>query len=144
METQAENLRCATEEALETLCFAVAGPASPEPQAGEVESFALTFSGEREGELVLVLERELAVMLTQQMLASEEASAAERADALGELANVICGQYLREQFQQLAFTLHPPRASDAGALARCQTRVELSVEGGWMAAGLRLQEGARG
>lgn len=71
---------------------------------------SVSFHGPQSGRLVILTCREMLPMLAANMLGEEEASEQQQRDALGEVANVICGNMLPGLAGAKAvFNLDPPR-----------------------------------
>jgi len=87
----------AASETFESLayCFAEPAPPSAVPGAGVDGVVAVAFEGEARGGVVLQLSGGVLSAMAGNMLGLEEpASPADQRDALGEAANVICGNVL--------------------------------------------------
>jgi chemotaxis protein CheY-P-specific phosphatase CheC len=96
-EPLAVSLAAAVESTLETSAFLF--PMLPDPTADEpLPAFAtaeVTFEGACHGRLIVRCAAELLPMLAANMLGEDAApAAAVQRDALGEIANVICGNVL--------------------------------------------------
>jgi CheY-specific phosphatase CheX len=100
------------------------------------------------GALVVAVSDDVAVALAASMLgvAPARTDAAARGDALGELANVVCGNVLpavggRAAVFHLGAPAAIPLAEALPALAAGALRAELAVETGRAALGLQLPAG---
>ncbi len=89
------------------------------PEDASAHHVEVGFVGPVTGKILLVFPAALARQLTQNMLGQEEIpSEEETADALGEAANVICGNALPMVFgAQAIFNLTAPRICDGPNLA---------------------------
>jgi CheY-specific phosphatase CheX len=89
-------LRDAATHTLEDMCFLCDAP----EMASEYESTPLVayarvrFTGPRTGRLEVRVAQDLLPVIAANMLGLDESDAAEQFDALGEIANVICGNVL--------------------------------------------------
>ena len=103
------------------------------------------FRGQVSGALEIEVFGDVVQELTVNMLALERpASRSEELSALGEVANVVCGNVLPELFGVRAvFDLSAPEAGERHVLrtdvpdAECLDRVEVDFEGGHVVAQLR-------
>ena len=142
-------LTSATQTALETTAFLFAEPYSADAAGGDAReaeraceappSFVATvaFHGPREGALTIECAARLLPVLAANILGDEEAPSEEvRRDALGELANIVCGNVLPALDAAGRYSLGPPCVSAAsaasaaiGADAARVARSEMRVEG---------------
>jgi chemotaxis protein CheX len=136
---------------LENLAFFFAEPAAGAAIATEgVDGVvAVTFDGPRAGAVIVQLAGDILPALAGNMLGCDEAPDLEaQRDALGEVANVVCGNVLPRVFGSAAvFALGAPRhyASWDEAVAAVGTPdavVALDVEGGLAHLGLALRPAA--
>lgn len=140
-------LRRAVRLAVEELGLLLAGgELPPHRERGPLDRGAVVrFAGAVHGRLVLETTAAVAAAVTENILGGDSRfPAALERDALGELANVICGNVLPALgLADDPVALAPPRASaarDAEPLAgeRLHAAAEVEIEGGWASARLFL------
>ncbi len=145
MEPQ-KALWSAATSTFETLAFVVAEEAAsgaePATWAGEAR---VRFRGPRVGELIIRMEAVPLATVASNMLGSPEAPTPTlRRDALGELANVICGHVLplitgtHAVYSLTAPIIGPARVDPPGAAAFA--RVQLQLDNGRAEVTIRLAE----
>ncbi|AHG87692.1 hypothetical protein J421_0155 [Gemmatirosa kalamazoonensis] len=101
-----------TFEAL-ALLLPSAGLTSAEAAAPYAHAVGVAFAGPLQGRLELRVSADVARCIAENMLGTDDADAALVGDALGELANVVCGNLLPEIAGRSAvFHLAAPRALD--------------------------------
>jgi CheY-specific phosphatase CheX len=111
----------ATQTALETTAFLFAEPFAPraEEAAPAAEPFVATvrFSGAHHGAFSIEFPARLLPVLATNVLGEDEAPGDElQRDALGELANIICGNVLPALDPAGKYSLGPPAVSVAAAV----------------------------
>jgi CheY-specific phosphatase CheX len=136
------------QEVLETMAFAFVMPGEPVEAAPEAIARAtVRFTGPVNGTMTLAAPRSTMRELADNMLGEQDDSPdgdARRLDALGELANVICGNLLSAMTGPTAvFSLEHPEVqlieeppADAAPPADA---VRLTVGDGWVQAALRIE-----
>jgi two-component system chemotaxis response regulator CheY len=123
------QLRDSTAEAMEKLCF-ILPKAEPVAAAPLTRAMQVRFNGRYGGRLVLSVDDRLYSALAANMLGEEGLDDRQRADALGEMANVICGNLLPLLGWDGEFKLEPPEPStpDCGIGAQgCGRYFELGM-----------------
>jgi CheY-specific phosphatase CheX len=130
----------ATALTFEGLAFMFATPEGGEDTDGQTLDTAVTveFDGCFGGRLILAVSGEVVPHIVSNMLGDDDESIeAPEIDALGELANVICGNVLTGIAGEAeTFLLSPPGTISGGDIARSvkkaveTVRVEVTVEGG--------------
>lgn len=105
----------AVESAFATTAFLFAAPPLDDtPSTAPAITAVVYFDAPVKGYLAIRCSSALLPMLTANMLGDETAnSPAMQWDALGEIANVICGNVLPELIPQVPFTLRAPRVRPA-------------------------------
>lgn len=146
-------LVAATQRALETTAFLFAEPGSPDgagdadPAAAAADrtSFAATvaFTGSHHGALSIEFPARLLPVLAANVLGEDEApDEATQRDALGELANIVCGNVLPALNPDGKYSLGPPAVCTAPAVVAGDTaRVasgDMHIEGARVATSLWL------
>lgn len=99
---------------LETLFFtAVLERGGPLP-APPCYTAALSFSGSRQGTLMVSASRRTAAVLAANLIGGDslEVTPAQAASAVGEMANILCGSLLGALDQSGSFAIAPPDVSD--------------------------------
>ncbi len=141
-----EALRATSVSVLEDLCFVCPDPADdPSPSRTSALTVEVTFRGPAKGALALRfldLPRE---EIARAMLGEEDSALSEEEtrDALGEVANVICGQLLpRVAGDEVVFDLGPPSYSDVAAPGEPEAFVAFAALGGRIEVALRVTSGA--
>ncbi len=124
----------ATSAAFEQVAFMVPTPAPGATEPGALAGVAVDFRGPLCGRMVLALSRELLPALAANMLGEDQGTAEQQADALGEMANIICGAFLPAVGGSAGvYAITPPAPADV-ALERARTsaaaRLDLAVEDG--------------
>lgn len=128
----------ATQRALETTAFLFAEPYVPaEPDGGVAPApcvATVAFTGSHTGALSVEFPARLMPMLAQNVLGDDEAPGEEtQRDALGELANIICGNVLPSLHPEGRYSLGPPAVGTAPAdVSGVAVRIAsgaLSIEG---------------
>jgi CheY-specific phosphatase CheX len=122
----------AAKKILEESAFALVDPAHEDFEISAEDSgqkaFSIDFAGSFSGSLLFIMPSSLSVSLASTMLGEEEGSALDDLktdDAMGELANIICGNLLpliagpREEF-----SLMKPRAISAGEYLHQKSRAD--------------------
>jgi CheY-specific phosphatase CheX len=134
-----------TQAALETTAFMFAEPGAPEPTdlADDPPSClaTVTFSGAHVGALSIEFPLRLLPVLAANVLGEEESPPDEmQRDALGELANIICGNVLPALDPRGKYSLGAPvvgeRATQLCRDATCVASGELQLEGDRVGASL--------
>jgi len=141
-------LRAAT-STFESLALLVAEPAAAsDASAATPHAVSVAFAGPVRGRLVLRVSDDVRAALAENMLGASGPSPALQADALGEVANVVCGNLLPALAGRAAvFHLAAPRHLESDrALAplageRCEAVVALAVETGRAELALMLADG---
>jgi two-component system chemotaxis response regulator CheY len=90
----AKQMRDLAADSLEKMCFLVPAEEERDPVPGG-GAMMVRYEGPHSGALVLSADAELYGSLAAAMLGSPETTEAQRADALGEMANVICGSLVQ-------------------------------------------------
>lgn len=129
-------------DAFEQLGFLLADPEPGEPR-GPLRGMRVRYTGPVDGSLVVRGDATLLEALSMSMLGADEPPAVEvQLDALGEIANVICGNVLpRAEDPVSVFRLGAPEPMDRGAEAgTVEGAATLGFEGGvarveWVGAG---------
>jgi CheY-specific phosphatase CheX len=141
-----ETLRATSVGVLEDLCFVCPDPApDPTPASASALTVEVAFEGPMAGKVslrFLDLPRE---DIAAAMLGDVDGglSEAETRDALGEVANVICGQLLpRIAGADAVFDLRPPFFREKEGLGRADAFVALAALGGRIEVALSLTTGA--
>lgn len=138
-ETLTSPLVEAATETFESLAYLFAEPGTADDlPAADVEGVvAVSFSGPSHGGVILQLSGGVLPALTANMLGLDDPSTAvDQRDALGEAANVICGNVLpRVAGSTAVFALgvpHEYRSWDdaVAAIGTVSARVRLDIEGG--------------
>jgi hypothetical protein len=138
-ESFASRIADAATETFESLayCFAEPGDASDVPGEGVDGVVAVAFEGEARGGVVLQLSGGILPSMAGNMLGLDEpASPSDQRDALGEAANVICGNVLpRVAGVTAVFSLGVPRhfpswQAAIDTLGAPDAHIALEVEGG--------------
>jgi len=111
-------LVAATQAALETTAFMFAEPGTPEPTELVDEQpscvATVTFSGAHVGALSIEFPLRLLPVLAANVLGEEETPGDDmQRDALGELANIICGNVLPALDPAGKYSLGPPLVGDS-------------------------------
>ena len=129
------QLFCSGAQAFEDLAFLMPMPSehTAAPEGGYAAAAAVHFRGPMDGRLVLAVSPDLLPALAANMLGEDEPPAPEQQqDALGEMANVLCGNLLPAVAGvEKVFRLDAPRIGAAADLladtgrARAATRLEL-------------------
>ena len=128
----------ATQSALEMTAFFFADPGAPDDSAGEArpEPFTatVTFDGAHRGALSIEFPARLLPALAANVLGEEEVTdEATQRDALGELANIVCGNVLPAIDVHGKYSLGspavaagtlPPADPDAVRVARADLQIE--------------------
>lgn len=137
----------ATQSALEKTAFLFAEPVGPESVAGDAVPSAVVatvaFTGSHFGAFSIALPTRLLPVLAVNVLGDDDApDEATQRDALGELANIICGNVLPALNPEGKYSLGPPAVSEsAAAVAADAVRVargDMQVEGEKVEASLWL------
>ncbi len=109
-----QSLSRVAEEVMEKLAFMMSFPEAEEA-AGSDEPLAaasISFSGAFKGILIVAVSAQMLPRLTGNMLGlddDEKTTEEQQQDALKELINVICGNFLPDIGKQDAFHIEPPR-----------------------------------
>lgn len=144
MKTLPSQLIRATRSTFEDLGFMAATVELLEEQSGEalVHGAVVEFTGPVSGSLDVQVTRDLAATIATNMLGVDQTEDTEmHADALGEVANVICGNVVPALADPSAvFALMPPQAHNLEEVAQHDGSVdiELGVEEGRVRVILRL------
>jgi hypothetical protein len=132
------KLHDATVLTFEGLAFAFPSARMPErEEAAEFEAgMEVTFHGSFDGRLLLGVSGRVLDSLAANMLGGELADEGARTDALGELANVVCGNVLTQVAgRDRTFLLDHPRRLEAAALRSPTgghvTRIRVALEDGY-------------
>ena len=143
MKVNEETLARVAHEVLGTMAFAFVTPDAAEFQPGqETLAARVRFSGPFSGSVVLRVPKQVLPELAGNMLAKDEGDACtqqEQHDALGELANMMCGNLVAEEAGPgPVFDLEAPEvavcADPPGSGApedRCAS-MRLGLENGWV------------
>lgn len=138
-ESPSTALAAAASETFESLAYLFAEDTADEVAVPEAPDgvVAVAFSGASHGGIVLQLSGGILPALAANMLGvDDDASLDEQHDALGEVANVICGNVLpRVAGTAAVFALgipqrHPDWASALGSLGAASAQVRLELDGG--------------
>lgn len=136
-----------TAQIFEELCFLIPedGPLAPPTElAAASPCVSVSFNGPFAGRLYLATSEELAEVIAANMLGVEPEIANEtRVDALGELANVLCGRMLPHitDFKSV-FELGSPSPDPANPEALPGDTIELSFEEGAARVSFEFEPGA--
>lgn len=146
-------LRQIAGQVLETMAFAMVMPRPESPDAPVPESepavcATVRFDGAATGTLSLTVPRAAVNELSANMLSQDDATEQQRLDAIGELANIICGNVLPTLLGQsavfnlarpqvLAVGLDPAPDADLATVAPT-TATRLDLEQGWAQVQLTL------
>ena len=143
------RLYLATAQTFENLGFLLPSSDLNDDQraAKVVATVEVAFSGRFQGRVLLGVSKDVLPTMAGNMLGEDGSSlsAAVQLDALGELANVICGNVLPEiagQFE--TFALAPPRAVPGWGSAQPACRVEVGLDEGRAEVRLFLDRAADG
>jgi CheY-specific phosphatase CheX len=137
----------ATQSALETTAFLFAEPGAPpaDDARGAPAPLVATvsFTGSHEGALCIEFPARLMAVFAANVLGDEETpDEGTQRDALGELANIVCGNVLPALNPEGKYSLGPPAVGDAPAVvagaAVCIASGEMQVEGEKVGASLWL------
>lgn len=149
MDDTRDLMRRATEESLESLCFAfVDGPPTVPQDEREEGRARVAFSGPVSGTVsVRILGNAMRDMVKNMLGQESEPSELECSDGLGEIANVVCAHILtRWQGTGVEFSLSPPVADlshDAnGDVAAPHQVVRVSLDGGAIEVRLEVNDDA--
>lgn len=136
-----ETLAAISKQILESMAFAFEMPGQPEPSGeGEMVRASVAFHGVVHGSFSLMMPQSAVPALVGDMLGEDEGAAPTRQqqyDALGELANVICGNLVQAMAgPEPVFRLDSPRTESNPALP-CSagpddavTRTRISLDSG--------------
>lgn len=106
----------ATSAAFEQVAFMVPSPAPAPADADGLEGVAVSFDGPLHGRMVVALSRELLPTLAGNMLGDESVAVEYQRDALGEVANIICGAFLPAVGgNDGVYAITPPAQADVAA-----------------------------
>ena len=124
----------ATQSALEKTAFLFAEPGAPADSADDAAHDAVfatvAFSGSHHGAFSIAFPETLLPVLAVNVLGEEEVpDSATQRDALGELANIICGNILPALNPEGKYSLGPPAVGGAPAVI---TRYAVRVAAGDM------------
>lgn len=124
-------LKAAALRAFEQLGFLLADP-EPADSSGPWTAVRVSFDGPTRGGVVVRADPKLLQVLSMSMLGADEPPAAGlQLDALGEMANVICGNVVYEAEDPGAdFRLGAPMPADAPPAGTVRGSVRLGFEGG--------------
>jgi CheY-specific phosphatase CheX len=145
----------ATQRALETTAFLFAEPGAPDATDGDASTAdaagcdrasvaaTVTFTGSHNGALCIEFPVRLLPVLAANVLGEEDApDEATQHDALGELANIVCGNVLPELNPDGKYSLGPPAVGAVAAVvpgdAARVASGDMQVEGGKVATSLWL------
>lgn len=137
----------ATQSALEKTAFLFAEPGAPEPAPGGEGQAAVVatvaFAGSHHGAFSIAFPARLLPVLAVNVLGEDDApDDATQRDALGELANIICGNVLPALNPDGKYSLGPPAVGgSSAAVAPDSVRVafgDMQVEGEKIEASLWL------
>jgi len=141
MHVSEEQLASVAKEVLETMAFAFEMPGEESGDAADALQATVEFRGAVCGALSLILPRTMLPMLVVNMLGVGEEEIPpeqDQRDAIGELANVICGNLVQLLAgPQPVFELAPPRVEppsptpDAEPPAEKVTSARIYLEDGW-------------
>ncbi len=148
MDPSPEILERVGREVLETMAFMFVMPGmESEEEKGPYSTVLVEFSGHAKGLLVLQMPDEILPELAANMLGDDEAEPepGQQMDALGELANVICGNLLAEMAgpEPVFDLVSPVIITDVSELEKKigsgkKTRAFLPLEEGWVELALVL------
>ena len=118
-----QSLSRIAEEVMEKLAFMMSFPEAEEAADSDepLAAASISFSGAFRGILIVAVSARMLPRLTGNMLGlddEEETTEEQQQDALKELINVICGNFLPAIGKQDAFHIEPPRII-AGDLQDC-------------------------
>lgn len=118
MEDIGKDLYHVVTTTFERLCFMFPAPEFNGVKNRKFEAgVSVTFGGPFRGKLRLKVTRELFLTVAANMLGQEHSTKYQRYDALGEVANVVCGNLLREiAGPEDFFRLNSPRVIETGEL----------------------------
>ena len=136
----------ATQSALEKAAFMFAEPGAPESVADDGAApvvATVAFAGSHHGAFSLAFPARLLPVLAVNVLGDDEPpDAATQRDALGELANIICGNVLPALNPEGKYSLGPPAVGGSSAVAGPDSvrvaRGDMQVEGEKIEASLWL------
>jgi len=149
MQPNEEILARVAQEVLETMAFALVLPGEPEP-SGEapVARARVSFEGPFCGSVSLAVPGAVLPELTATMLGTEESGGPtpeQQSDALGELANVMCGNLVQAlagpepvfRLDAPQVTTEPETAPDPGGRT---VAARVALENGWAELSLAWKE----
>jgi chemotaxis protein CheY-P-specific phosphatase CheC len=129
------ELSDAASAAFEQVAFMVPTPAGRVAEPGGLDGVAVDFKGPLCGRMVLAVSHHLLPALAANMMGEEQVAAERHGDALGEMANIICGAFLPAVGgTNGVYAITPPAHADLAAeRARgdAAAALDLAVEDGW-------------
>lgn len=138
-----EALQRTAIRSLETLCFAFSSPIIDEKDHAAERSLTIEveFRGEHSGRLILDVYGDIVSILAHNMVGEGKLNSAQQRDAIGEIANVICGNFLPEAFGKgHVFEITAPRVCQNTQKHTSRCQVHLAVETGQVDVALFLDE----
>ena len=138
-----EALQQTAIRSLETLCFVFSSPAAhgPHDPATDPLIVEVRFQGTHAGSLVLKVAQNIVATLAGNMTGEGTMTDEQQRDAVGEIANVICGNFLPDAFGKgHVFEIAAPVIPQTVPADRSSVQVHLTVEAGWVDIVLRLDE----
>ena len=119
-------------EAFETMGFLLPDPHAPEPDGRPLRGVRVAYRGPAEGAITVRADATVLEALAMNMTGSDEApDLALQLDALGEIANVICGNVVPElEDPSSVFRLSAPVPVERRSDASPERTVRLGLEGG--------------
>ena len=128
-----EALQRTAIRSLETLCFVFSAPIINEEEHSKTESLAVEvkFQGTRAGTLIFEVSEDIVSILAGNMIGEGKITKEQEQDAIGEIANVICGNFLPEAFGKgLVFEIGAPIVHQIAKKHPSALQVHLAVETG--------------
>ena len=122
--------------------FPACETSSPQAAANFSNSVIVNFHGDGHGTMVLNVSPELLPVIAENILGDEETSEEVQLDALGEVANVICGNVLPMIFgKSSVIRMDAPEHSEFNSTDECAGEVHLGFDEGCADVLLYLDEG---
>jgi len=128
-----EALQRTAMRSLETLCFVFSAPIINEEEHSKTGSLAVEvgFQGTRAGSMIFEVSEDIVSVLAGNMIGEGKITKEQERDAIGEIANVICGNFLPEAFGKgLVFEIAAPVVLQKIKKHPSALQVHLAVETG--------------
>ena len=128
-----EALHRAAMRSLETLCFVFSSPLREKDKKANRKSMTVEvkFQGFHTGRLILKVSQDIIATLTKNMIGEKEVTGEQQRDAMGEIANVICGNFLPEVFGRVqVFEISAPVVKQTANNQISAPAIHLAVESG--------------